>query len=137
MAFIELTDIFLTGIKEIDAQHQKIVNFINAIYNIKKLKIDEKFLEDSIKSFINYINYHLNYEEEFLQRRGYPYLEEHRTEHEDFKNFIKEFFSQALENRDFNNFLKFIKTWFLNHILSFDKKYSKYMLNKEGGEKNV
>ncbi|HBT04180.1 MAG TPA: hemerythrin, partial [Thermodesulfobacterium commune] len=81
MPFLEWNDNFLTGIKEIDQQHKKMFNMVNALYEAVRLKVDKKLLINSINTLKNYFETHFKFEEEILERYGYPEIEKHKEEH--------------------------------------------------------
>ncbi|WP_022855044.1 bacteriohemerythrin [Thermodesulfobacterium thermophilum] len=128
MPFLEWNDNFLTGIKEIDQQHKKMFNMVNALYEAVRLKVDKKFLINSINTLKNYFETHFKFEEELLERYGYPEIEKHKEEHEGFKRSFKELIDQ--EEVNFSEVLKHLKNWWVSHLLVHDKKYGIFLAGK-------
>lgn len=122
--YLDLSGKFLTGIPEMDKEHQQLVNLINRMYSIFKNKGEAsevlKVLEDLLKYGAN----HFADEEAFMESTGVQNLEEHKQIH---KNLIR----QALEIRDkmksgesgvgIETF-KFLQNWLMGHIAGVDVK---------------
>ncbi|QER42272.1 bacteriohemerythrin [Thermodesulfobacterium sp. TA1] len=129
MSFLDWNDTFLTGIKEIDMQHKKMFNMVNALYEAVRLKVDKNFLKSSLDTLKNYFENHFKFEEEMLEKYGYPEAEKHKEEHSNFKKDFTELVSQ--EEINFTEILKYLKNWWINHLLNHDKKYGSFLIDKK------
>ena len=79
-----------TGIEVIDAQHQRIVEYINDL-EIAKMKLDKKMVNDIIEQLIDYTQSHFGFEEEMLEDAGYKFLKPHKKVHELFIRRVTDF----------------------------------------------
>ena len=122
MQFIEWSDNLLTGVQECDLQHKKLINLFNALYQAVRLGVDKKAIDEAFQTLLSYFDRHFELEEKLMEEKGYPELEQHRNEHQEFKNRIEEMMKEY-QAGDLNmlEILKFLKTWWLNHILVTDK----------------
>lgn len=132
MAFFAWGKEYETGIKEVDAQHKKLIELINELYEAmrcgKGMEVMGKILSDLIK----YTKTHFTYEEYLMGTYGFPELSSHKSEHQGFTSKVLDF------ERDFKEgkvgltvqVMNFLKEWLANHILKIDKKYVPFLKSK-------
>lgn len=131
MRFIEWDDSLATGITECDLQHKKLINMFNAIYDAIRLNIDKKALKEALDSLINYFDKHFAFEEELMEKYEYPEINIHKEEHKNFRETIDKFLQKNPDEEiNFLEVLKFLRNWWLNHILTMDKKYGPFLETK-------
>jgi len=130
MSFFKWDESLATGIPECDIQHKKLINMFNAIYDAIRLNVDKKALKEAFESLINYFEKHFALEEELMEKYAYPEAHIHKEEHKKFKEEIKKFLQNPQEEINFLEILKFLKNWWLNHILTMDKKYGPFLETK-------
>lgn len=70
-----------SGHKEIDFQHQKLLNIVNSIIETMFKEKDDEILEKKLLELLEHIEYHFEYEESVLREMGYEYADEHRKIH--------------------------------------------------------
>ena len=81
---------FRLGIDQIDSEHIKLVDMLNKVHELlSEGKRDEarSYFNETLSS---YINEHFSNEEKFMESIGFPFLEEHRKIHENFKKSFYE-----------------------------------------------
>ena len=72
---------FSVGIEEIDEQHKKWISIINDLHDaLMSGKNLGSITGKSLKAMEEYAHFHFSFEEEYLQKAGYPYLENHKKE---------------------------------------------------------
>ena len=82
MALFIWTEKFTSGLQEIDQQHKKIVDLINALNDIKNEEEQNINLYEIIIELISYTKTHLSYEENLLKQHECPELASHKLEHD-------------------------------------------------------
>lgn len=127
MRFINWDENLATGILECDIQHKKLINMFNAIYDAIRLNLDKKTLKEALNSLIDYFEKHFAFEEELMEKYGYPEIHIHKEEHKIFIENINKILQNPNEEINFLEILKFLKNWWLNHILTADKKYGPFL----------
>ena len=130
MSFVIWDEKYKIGVKEIDEQHKKLVELINALF----VKIYNGFNKDYhyavLKEVIDYTHYHFDYEEEVIRKTAPEIYDQHKLEHDNFKNKI----SQYKDNINFDDklslldFAGILKTWLLKHILGSDQEISRHII---------
>ena len=127
-----------TGIEVIDAQHKRIVEYINDL-EIAKMKLDKKMVNDIIEQLIDYTQSHFGFEEEMLEEAGYKFLKPHKKVHELFIRRVTDFTLRSARGEDIVDELhSMLSKWLLSHIANEDRDYAdavKVMLG--GGNKTA
>lgn len=128
LELIKWTDLYSVKNSVIDAQHKKLVELINELFRLISKKENREKMENIINSLIEYTQYHFITEEELFNKYGYPEIEKHKEEHQDFVNQVLQFktdYSEGKVQIKFDVF-SFLKDWLLKHIIGSDKKYMQY-----------
>lgn len=97
MAFMEWSDKLLTGVREVDEQHKKLVALINELYDAMKQGKGKEVIDKALDELVKYAGYHFSTEETLMTKYGYPELASHKREHENFKAKIKDFWIRRLK----------------------------------------
>jgi len=119
---------FKLGIDEVDSEHIKLVEMLNAVHAlIREGKKDDarQYFSETLSA---YVVEHFANEEAFMERIGYPGLEDHKKIHENFKKSFRELLPkiESFDDRAFRMALTDAFTWIISHIGKTDKKYAKY-----------
>ena len=122
---------FRLGIEQVDNEHVKLIDMLNTVHELLS-----QGKRDQAKAYFNetlsgYINEHFSNEEKFMESFSYPFLEEHRKIHENFKKSFYEL-KPLIESYDESAFRKALTdafTWIISHIGKTDKKYATFYLS--------
>jgi len=128
--YFEWTEALSVGVREIDAQHRKLVEMVNALNEAMLARAGREAQKAVIDGMVDYAATHFATEEKYMQSTGYQALSTHRVEHErytakalDLKTRVqKAGFVLTLEIVDF------LKDWLTNHIQKTDKAYQKCLV---------
>ncbi|MBU1022867.1 bacteriohemerythrin [bacterium] len=125
MTFFSWSDDYLVGVEKLDNQHRAIFDAINEFYNeIQALRVSGA-AERALTVLLDYSEKHFVDEEEYMKREGYPELDAHRLEHQEFRDQIAKLIDDASRDKPFSvALLRFFKTWIVEHILETDMKYA-------------
>lgn len=116
---------YSVGVELFDSQHKWLIDIINTLVWISKNDGGGKETKTSVEMMSEIARYsreHLAAEEDAMEKYGYPDLENHRREHDKFRNMVKEIASK----HDKVTTLKALKDWFGDHIMVTDKKYCSF-----------
>ena len=124
---------YSVGIKEIDDQHKKIVQFINESIEIIEEKNFDEGLQTVLKELIDYSNYHFKTEEDYFEKFSYEDKESHIEKHEEFRAQLMHISQHLLLDKAETTYeiIDFLENWLIDHINGTDKRYIK--LFKENG----
>ena len=126
MALFEWKDNYSVGSKSIDNQHKKLIQFINEFYDNITIKSNTELISALIKEMKEYTVFHFNYEEVYLEKLGFPEMEEHKQEHIKFIKKVNDFEARFNSKKIILSYeiTSFLKNWLKHHILIEDMKYS-------------
>ncbi|MEA4908018.1 MAG: hemerythrin family protein [Chloroflexi bacterium] len=129
MAFITWDNTYSVGIKDMDAQHEKMIGIINQLHDAMRIGQGTKELGSIIEEMVAYTQYHFSSEEKILSAQTYPGYLKQKGEHAAFVKKVNEFKTQFDEGKLSLSIevLNFLKQWWTGHILVEDQKYSAFM----------
>ncbi len=136
---IQWDEIYKTGDDTLDDQHKRWFSFYNKLDEAMK----EKNLEDVrktrgevLKEMIEYVDYHFNYEEEFMRERGYAEVGKHWRIHKNFRDRIYRLYRDQMEDKPVLNrdMVEVIRNWILDHILREDMKIFTALTSQNKGK---
>ena len=118
---------FNLGIRAIDAQHRRIVDYINELSVAMNLPAPRRraSLTHVLDNVLNYTESHFSYEEAMLRQAGYPGLEEHHDAHEQFIRRLNGYIGRfaAGDENIVEELRDTLAHWFINHIQGEDVEY--------------
>ncbi len=121
---------YSVGNSEIDAQHQKLIDLINKLYN---LYLDKNLdgIKEVISEIKDYTHYHFSAEEKLFRGKNYPEANEHTKLHDNFIDELNELNNSYVNSPSILTMktMTFLQKWLTNHILKEDKKYMAYLNN--------
>ena len=113
-------------VKEIDKQHQKLVELINKAYRAK----DKEEINKIINELVEYTRVHFSTEEKYFEEFNYPEKAEHEEEHANLITKVLEFKKDLDSGKiDIKEFLDFLSKWLEDHLKIMDQKYVKCFKN--------
>ena len=134
---LEWLDSYSIKIDEIDAQHKKLLSIANELYDLAcgEETNYKNGVSKALKKLTDYTEYHFSYEEGFQKKYGYPQLDFHKMQHD---QFIQQVNSQIQKLSTPNAedgivFYDFLVKWVLNHIAKSDKVWADFVLTKMNG----
>jgi len=133
MALINWDDSLSVNVTEIDKQHQKLISMINELSDAMKQGKGKDIMEKIINGLVDYTVTHFKTEEKYFAQFGYPDTENHKKEHDNFVQKVKDF-KDGFEKGELSlsiEVMTFLSDWIQNHIKVTDKKYSK-LFNEKG-----
>lgn len=123
------SEIYKTGIEEIDTQHKRLIEIGAKLEDMlaagDSLDYYDYILE-TIEDLKDYTEYHFTYEEKRMEECGYAELGNHRIEHLYFIKRINKLSMQDIDSHQtsvITETLNFLAKWLFSHILQSDMKY--------------
>lgn len=136
MTLIEWSEIFSTGIEEMDSQHKKLIAMVNRIHALLEEGKNEEARDFFVKEIADYIEKHFRDEEEFMRSINFPHFDVHKLAHDNFRNVMRSSISKIEEGdeKEFRSAVSMAWAWLYSHILKVDKKYGEYYRTLKRGE---
>jgi hemerythrin-like metal-binding protein len=120
MAFIEWDDSLSVGVEEIDQEHKKEVDLINALHDAQG---DEQMT--LLKELVEHTKKHFATEEKYFDKFGYEDSEAHKAEHKAFLDKAAQIGADVEQGKELTeDIFDAVKTWLIDHIKSMDQKYT-------------
>jgi len=114
-------------IKEIDEQHQKLIDFTNEIYdNLEKPTFTLEEFDGFFDKLREFADWHFGTEERYFAKFGYEDATKHIAEHNKIKDKIMEIKARFMKSRHIDTIfeaLKLFDDWLFVHIMEYDQKY--------------
>lgn len=128
MPFIQWNSSFSVGSPVLDADHRKLIEILNQIYDAWQEHSSTVELGRLFDELMDYTDGHFSREESKLAARDYADLARHHAAHERLRELVLAFRSRHLAGQQADKLTeemaKFLKSWLLDHILEEDMRYS-------------
>lgn len=113
----------------IDNQHKKLFEITNNLILQSNAKVYSEIINKTLSELLQYTKYHFHAEEELLEKRNYPKLDEHRKAHNEFIYKITFFCKDVVDEKSsvVEELLDFLVAWLLQHLTIDDQDYKNYM----------
>ncbi len=125
---------YSVGSEKIDAQHQKLVELLNSLYEAMSKGKGNDVLGKILNELVDYTVVHFRTEEELFYKYNYPDTAKHKEEHKKFVDEVTKFKTEFDAGRAMVSIklMTFLKDWLIKHIKGTDKQYSKFLSGKAG-----
>ena len=114
----------VTGIRQIDLQHQELIELINELESAHNSGQDAVALADVLPRLKSYIFFHFNEEETITSRvaDGMDHFERHIAEHRQFTDLISKLkFDQPEKvSQAVDDLVSYLQVWLIEHIMKTD-----------------
>ena len=125
MTVIKWRDSYATGVAEMDAEHRELIDIINQLYEMLREKKSHDELKNIYDRLHSYTEKHFQHEEQMLEEAEYDGLAGQQNAH---KQFIVELDKMEADLLSGNESVvpvvyKFLRDWWLQHIVEIDKLY--------------
>ncbi len=128
MEFVSWKSCYCVGDPTIDYQHRRLVALLNLLHDKIHSKASAILVDKALIELINYAEEHFRDEERLMESINYPYLAEHRAEHErlviEVFAFKERYDKGLVSGRDL---LEFLREWLIQHILGSDLMIKHYL----------
>lgn len=125
---IEWKDEFLTGLEEIDIQHQYFFRLIKRIERFESCALDDRALIMALLELRRYAAYHFASEEHLMEAYSYSGVLEHRKIHQNLADQLQGQIEAAARNSASLAKLKmFLYMWFAGHTTHDDQSFAKHI----------
>jgi hemerythrin len=133
METIKWSEKFSVGVKELDGQHQQIIEMLNRLVSTPEAKdTHSETISDILMGMTQYSLEHFKTEESLLKEHGYPGLEKHRQEHIAYRKKAIDFSTATTLGVESvpQVLVTYLSEWWTHHILDEDMKYKPFFAKK-------
>ena len=124
-ALVEMSKEMVTGIEEMDEQHNRIVAMLNDLFNAVVGKSNAKRRNELIKTFTDYTSFHFSNEERYFEDFNFENKDAHKKAHAAFLKLIRELEVAINKGKkeEPNKVLLAMRDWLENHFKTDDQVY--------------
>jgi hemerythrin len=132
MAFFTWSENFSVGVREMDAQHQKLVAMVNQLHDAMAVGKGNEMIGPILTGLVDYTKSHFAAEERLMSAHGYPTLPAHKVEHENLVKQVGEIVAKFKAGKTMISVsvMNFLRDWLMGHIKGSDKGYGMYLNGK-------
>ena len=129
MKDLVLDHVLIVGIDEIDEDHRRLADLFNILNHSLAEGNAPDYLAAVLEELINCTVWHFSHEERLMLRYGYPGYADHRQEHQELIESVRELQHKILEagKHVATEDLEFLQHWLTEHILAADMKLGSYL----------
>ncbi len=123
---------FSVGLESIDLQHKEIIKLINTLITNSEATVRSETISEVLTRLTKYAGEHFRSEERLLEKYGYSDIEDHRQEHNAYREKIVRLCvaTMAEVNNVPDELLLYLREWWVKHILESDMAYKSFILER-------
>ena len=138
--YAEFTDDLITGNETIDGQHQELIAKINDLLRSCEKGTEKTAAIRTLDYLADYTDFHFKEEEGLQEKVGYPGIDAHKKQHEDFKKTVQELNDMLTEEEGPSPAFvaaveKNVVDWLYKHIQGFDRSVAEYIFMNTNNER--
>jgi len=124
MTLLEWRDAFRIGIAEVDHEHQELITLINALHAASQSG-GKAAIADFLGELHSSIAAHFALEEKLMRGQRYPGFTEHKKDHEQLLDEIREIMDQAELGGSYDaaRLATSLESWFSQHFRTQDARW--------------
>ena len=125
---------FSVGVASVDADHKKLIEMINRLFGAPLSSEPNQVLDNILRELTEYVVFHFNREEAYMDSLNYPEYETHKKSHQKLLDAARKFkknLDSGLATNLEKDVEKLLRDWLVNHIQSNDKHLGRF-LNEQG-----
>ena len=123
-----------TGVRQIDLQHQELIDIINELEAASTAGNKLAAIEEVLPRLAAYVLFHFGTEEAMLsnlsQEHAKAHQQMHRLQHAVFTERVHQLCAQPLAEVDLDAFNLYLQSWLLAHILKTDRELGRLLLDE-------
>ena len=129
---IEWTDSFSVGVALFDEQHRRLIDMLNKIRRDPAATTHSETVSDVLTDMTRYAREHFKSEEDLMTEHDYPYLEEHRQQHDEFREKAARLCVATVEGDASvpQALAAYLLQWLIRHILQEDMAFKPFFEHK-------
>lgn len=126
---------YSVGNAKLDRQHQQLLSLCIEAHDL--IRLDGRQSGGRLDRVLNdlwaYASFHFHAEEAFLESIGFPDIEAHLAEHENYREKLANTLVDTLNGTlSHEGLLDYLSYWWINHILGSDMRYAQHHQSKAG-----
>jgi len=128
--FIKWSDDYCVGNTLLDTHHKLFFDMVKEFSHNVESNQEDIDASEIVQFLQDYIDMHFSAEERILSEIHFPDIKNHQAIHNEFSKSISRLNAELYESEVshiIDKILNLIQSWFLDHILTQDKQFAKYL----------
>jgi hemerythrin len=127
MSLLKWKDQYSVGIEAVDHEHKELIGLINQLYEKLSSRNDKHSVAAFFGDLFKSISAHFALEERFMRERGYDQLAQHKADHEQLLDEIRDIMDDYddHEQPDSSELGRRLDSWFSRHFETHDSRLHK------------
>lgn len=128
--FIKWSDDYCVGNTLLDTHHKLFFDMVKEFSHHVESNQEDIDASEIVQFLQDYIEMHFSAEERILSEIHFPDIKNHHAIHNEFSKSISRLNTELYKSEIsyiIDKILNLIQTWFLDHILTQDKQFAKYL----------
>lgn len=121
-------DSLITGVRQIDLQHQELIELINALEAAHAAGRRQEAIEEELPKLNAYVLFHFGTEGSLMPAADPDHVAAHRRQHAEFADRIAALRQEPAENIDLPELIAYLNRWLVEHIMKTDRELGRQIL---------
>jgi hemerythrin len=123
------SDEYSVGNRLLDQQHRQLMETLNRLIDQPQATVDSELVGDALSELTRFAVEHFREEQRAMEVCGYPDIEEHKRQHEEFRQKIVQCCMATTLHIEAvpRDLLLYLRDWMQHHVLNEDMKYKSYL----------
>lgn len=121
-------DSLATGVRQIDLQHQELIELINELEDAQRAGRQVEALGEVLPRLNAYVLFHFGTEESLMPTDN-AHAEAHRRQHDEFTDRVAALRARSPGEIDLAELITFLQHWLVEHIMKTDRELGRLILN--------
>ena len=132
MSLMSWKESYSVNIAQIDQQHKKLVELINALHDAMTKGKAKEVLDKVLNDLVSYCANHFKVEEQLMAGNGYPDYNEHKEKHDKMTAKVLSLKKDVAAGKRLISIdvMKFLEQWLDKHIMGTDRQYAPFLNSK-------
>lgn len=122
-------DTLATGHRQIDLQHQELIELTNALEAAVVAGRPSEALDEVMPKLNAYVLFHFGTEEAMLGATPPDQAAAHRQQHREFRARITTLQAEPHTDQRVNELVEYLKRWLVEHIMKTDRELARHLAN--------
>ncbi len=132
MPIVTWSDEYRVNVKEIDVQHQKMLELVNNLHSAVEACEKKRKLMKLLVELVAFTRMHFKTEERLMKKYGYPKLSKHHKEHKVLIRHMRDLVAAVSSGKypTFYSDYDVSTDWMMIHIAEHDKSMGTFLNSK-------
>ena len=117
------------GVEQIDADHRRLVDLFNLLSEAVAQQEAPLYIDALLEELVSFTEAHFRYEERLMLKHGYDGLDDHKDEHLDLVDSVRDLQRQFHEARHqlTEDNVSYLEGWLTGHIVGQDMRMGYFL----------